>query len=399
MEELKKSSDDIAFFYGFKRVEKGDRSINIYDKNKYKAYEKGLLNQVAKEWHKILHDQTTNIENFQEVLAERGIFTKIDEERKQIYFSNREITDSNKKVIGLYKIANAFNHQFGSKNNVFDYDKSMELLCKGIVKEDKDFKMLEKKFNFTIRKKNPELELELTKEKRGLEKQIQGYKESIKEMIEEKLKGYDSIPNNRNITSYDREVIAEYNSMLKSVKTRATAEYFEKTFKRSTRYILIDELMDSKIVKDNESTDFIVDRFFTMPTTYEINKIDTPRQLKRLKKTIEEDFKKITENIINYIEETPEFYNAKKLKEKNKGNFLLTDSILEKRKEEEEIADLKARGLYKEPIKYYSIDDVTPKTKTKTITKSVEKKQEVRNYNVQYDEPDSSKSKKKEREY
>lgn len=399
MEELKKSSDDIAFFYGFRRVEKGDRSINIYDKNKYKAYEKGLLNAVAEEWHNILHDQTTNIENFQEVLAERGIFTKIDEERKQIYFSNREITDSNKKVIGLYKIANAFNHQFGSKNNVFDYDKSMELLCKGIVKEDKDFKMLEKKFNFTIRKKNPELELELTKEKRGLEKQIQGYKESIKEMIEEKLKGYDSIPNNRNITSYDREVIAEYNSMLKSVKTRATAEYFEKTFKRSTRYILIDELMDSKIVKDNESTDFIVDRFFTMPTTYEINKIDTPRQLKRLKKTIEEDFKKITENIINYIEETPEFYNAKKLKEKNKGNFLLTDSILEKRKEEEEIADLKARGLYKEPIKYYSIDDVTPKTKTKTITKSVEKKQEVRNYNVQYDEPDSSKSKKKEREY
>ena len=157
MEELKKSSDDIAFFYGFERVEKGDRSINIYDKNKYKAYEKGLLNQVAKEWHKILHDQTTNIENFQEVLAERGIFTKIDEERKQIYFSNREITDSNKKVIGLYKIAYSFNHQFGAKNNVFDYDKSMELLCKGILKEDKDLKRLEKKFNFTIRKKNPEL--------------------------------------------------------------------------------------------------------------------------------------------------------------------------------------------------------------------------------------------------
>ena len=63
-------------------MEKGDRSINIYDKNKYKAYEKGLLNAVAKEWHNILHDQTTNIENFQEVLAERGIFTKIDEERK-----------------------------------------------------------------------------------------------------------------------------------------------------------------------------------------------------------------------------------------------------------------------------------------------------------------------------
>lgn len=380
-------------------MEKGDRSINIYDKNKYKAYEKGLLNQVADEWHKILHDETTNIMNFQEVLESRGVFTRIDTERKQIYFSNREITDTNKKVIGLYKIASAFNHQFGAKNNVFDYDKSMRMLLKGTL-EDEEIKNIEKKFNFkSVKKKDPELELELSNEKQSLEKQIQGYRESIKEMIEEKLKGYDSIPDNRNITSYDRKVIAEYNSMLKSVKTRATAEYFEKTFKRSTKYTIIDDLMDSKIVKENESTDFIVDRFFTMPSQYEINKIDSPRQLKRLKKTIEEDFKKITENIIDYIEETPEFSSAKKLKEKNKGNFLLTDSILEKRKEEEEIADLKARGLYKEPIKYYSIDDVTPKTKTKTITKSVEKKQEIRNYDIEYKEPDSSKNKKKEREY
>ena len=380
-------------------MEKGDRSINIYDKNKYKSYEKGLLNQVAKEWHNILNDKTTNIMNFQEVLKERGFFTRIDTERKQIYFSNKEITDSNKKVIGLYKIANAFNHQFGSENNVFDYDKSMRILLKGTL-EDEEIKSIEKKFNFkSVKKKDPELELELSNEKKSLEKQIQGYKESIKEMLEEKLKGYDSIPDNRNITSYDREVIAEYNTLLKSVKTRATAEFFKQTFKESFNFITTDEIMDSKLIKDNESTDFIIDRFFTMPSQYEINKIDSPRQLKSLKKSVEEDFKKATEEIINYIEETPEFSSAKKLKEKNKGNFLLTDSILEKRKEEEEIADLKARGLYKEPIKYYSIDDVTPKTKTKTITKSVEKKQEVRNYNVQYDEPDSTKSKKKEREY
>lgn len=380
-------------------MEKGDRSINIYNKNKYKAYEKGLLNAVAEEWHNILHDETTNILNFQEVLESRGVFTRIDTERKQIYFSNKEITDTSKKVIGLYKIASSFNYQFGSANNVFDYDKSMRMLLKGTL-EDEEIKSIEKKFNFkTPKKKNPELELELSNEKQSLEKQIQGYKESIKEMIEEKLKGYDSIPDNRNITSYDREVIAEYNSMLKSVKTRATAEFFMQTFKDSTKYLTINDLMDSKIVKQNESTDFIADRFFTLPSQYEINKIDSPRQLKRLKKTIEEDFKKITENIIDYIEETPEFSSAKKLKEKNKGNFLLTDSILEHRKEQAEIEELKAKGLYKEPIKYYSIDDVTPKTKTKTITKSVEKKQEIRNYDIEYKEPDSSKNKKKEREY
>ncbi len=396
MEELKKSSDDIAFFYGFKRVEKGDRSINIYDKNKYKAYEKGLLNAVAEEWHNILHDETTNILNFQEVLKERGVFTRIDTERKQIYFSNREITDTSKKVIGLYKIASAFNYQFGSANNVFDYDKSMRMLLKGTL-EDEEIKSIEKKFNFkSIKKKEPELELELSNEKQSLEKQIQGYKESIKEMIEEKLKGYDSVPDNINITSKDREVIAEYNSILKSVKTRATAEYFEKTFKRSMRYVLIDEIMDSKIVKDHESTDFIVDRFFTMPSQYEINKIDSPRQLKKLKKNIEEDFKKITEEINTYIEQTPEFYNARKLKENKKYHFEMTDSILKYRKEQEEIEELKAKGLYKEPKVYYpSIDEITPKTKA---IKSVEKKQEIRNYDIEYKEPDSTKSKKKERE-
>ena len=396
MEELKKSSDDIAFFYGFKRVEKGDRSINIYDKNKYKAYEKGLLNAVAEEWHNILHDETTNILNFQEVLKERGVFSRIDTERKQIYFSNREITDTSKKVIGLYKIASAFNYQFGSANNVFDYDKSMRMLLKGTL-EDEEIKSIEKKFNFkSIKKKEPELELELSNEKQSLEKQIQGYKESIKEMIEEKLKGYDSVPDNINITSKDREVIAEYNSILKSVKTRATAEYFEKTFKRSMRYVLIDEIMDSKIVKDHESTDFIVDRFFTMPSQYEINKIDSPRQLKKLKKNIEEDFKKITEEINTYIEQTPEFYNARKLKENKKYHFEMTDSILKYRKEQEEIEELKAKGLYKEPKVYYpSIDEITPKTKA---IKSVEKKQEIRNYDIEYKEPDSTKSKKKERE-
>lgn len=378
-------------------MEKGDRSINIYDKNKYKAYEKGLLNAVAEEWHNILHDETTNIMNFQEVLESRGVFTRIDTERKQIYFSNKEITDTNKKVIGLYKIASAFNYQFGAENNVFDYDKSMAMLLKGTM-EDEEIKSIEKKFNFkTPKKKFPELEMELSKEKRGLEKQIQGYRESIKEMIEEKLKGYDSIPDNRNITSYDREVIAEYNSILKSVKTRATAEFFMQTFKDSTKYLTINDLMDSKIVKQNESTDFIVDRFFTMPSQYEINKIDSPRQLKRLKKTIEEDFKKAMEEINTYIEETPEFYNARKLKEKKKSNFEMTDSILKYRKEQEEIADLKAKGLYKEPKVYYpSIDEITPKTKT---VKSVEKKQEInRNYDIEYKEPDSTKSKKKERE-
>lgn len=354
-----------------------------------------MLNAVAEEWHKILHDQTTNIENFQEVLAERGIFTKIDEERKQIYFSTQEITDSNKKVIGLYKIASSFNHQFGSDNNVFDYDKSMELLCKGILKEDKDLKRLEKKFNFTIRKKNPELEMELTMEKIGLEKQIQGYKESIKEIIENELKGYEYIPESVNVLPSDRKAIQEYNSMLKSVKTRATAEFLKDTFKESTKSISTEKLMESRMVKENESTDFFLDRFFTLP--YQIDKLESPRQVKRAKKNLEKEVEKIVENIKEYIHETEEYKKATEFKKKNKYHFDTTDSILRYRQEQAEIEDLKAKGLYVEPKKYYSLDS-EEKTQKKTI-KSVEKKQEInRNYNVEY-EPDSTKSKKKEREY
>lgn len=395
MEELKKSSDDIAFFYGFERVEKGDKSINIYDKNKYKAYEKGLLNQVAEEWHNILHDETTNILNFQEVLKERGVFTRIDAERKQIYFSNREITDSSKKVIGLYKIASAFNHQFGSNNNVFDYDKSMAMLLKGTM-EDEKIKNIEKKFNFkTPKKKDTELELELSNEKQSLEKQIQGYKDSIKEMIENELKGYEYIPESVNVLPSDRKAIQEYNSMLKSVKTRATAEFLKDTFKESTKSISTEKLMESRMVKENESTDFFLDKFFTLP--YQIDKLESPRQVKRAKKNIEKEVEKIVENIKEYIHETEEYKKATEFKKNNKYHFDTTDSILRYRQEQAEIEELKAKGLYKEPKIYYSNDEVTPKSKV--ITKSVEKKQEInRNYNVEY-EPDSTKSKKKEREY
>lgn len=355
-----------------------------------------MLNAVAEEWHRILNDETTNIINFQEVLESRGVFTRIDAERKQIYFSKQEITDSNKKVIGLYKIANAFNHQFGSENNVFDYDKSMQLLLKG-TGDDEKIKSLEKKFNFkTPKKKDPELELELSKEKKSLEKQIQGYRESIKEMIENELKGYEYIPESVNILPNDRKAIQEYNSMLKSVKTRATAEFLKDTFKESTKSISTEKLMESRMVKENESTDFFLDKFFTLP--YQIDKLESPRQVKRAKKNIEKEVEKIVENIKEYIHETEEYKKAIEFKKKNKYHFDTTDSILRYRQEQAEIEELKAKGLYKEPKVYYpSIDEITPKTKT--ITKSVEKKQEInRNYNVEY-EPDSTNSKKKEREY
>lgn len=354
-----------------------------------------MLNQVAEEWHNILHDETTNIMNFQEVLESRGVFTRIDAERKQIYFSKQEITDSNKKVIGLYKIANAFNHQFGSENNVFDYDKSMQLLLKG-TGDDEKIKSLEKKFNFkTPKKKDPELELELSKEKKSLEKQIQGYRESIKEMIENELKGYEYIPESVNVLPSDRKAIQEYNSMLKSVKTRATAEFLKDTFKESTKSISTEKLMESRMVKENESTDFFLDKFFTLP--YQIDKLESPRQVKRAKKNIEKEVEKIVENIKEYIHETEEYKKATEFKKNNKYHFDTTDSILRYRQEQAEIEELKAKGLYKEPKIYYSNDEVTPKSKV--ITKSVEKKQEInRNYNVEY-EPDSTKSKKKEREY
>ena len=186
LENLKKSSDEIAYYYGIDIVEKEGKSINVYDKNKYKAIENGFIGNIAREWNNILYDETTNLSNFQEVLESKGIFTKVDEEFKQIYFTNNKANFNkrhSKKVLSLYKIASVFDYQFKNADevNIFDYDKSLELLSKGKEKESE----LELEENTLIAgdkdKKEPQKELVKEIKKEFLEEETDKLKENIKE--------------------------------------------------------------------------------------------------------------------------------------------------------------------------------------------------------------------------
>ena len=136
LEDLKKSSDDIAFFYGIDRVEKGDKSINLYDKKLYKSIESGFLGKVIRNWNSILHDKTTNLSNFIEVLQDRGIYAKID--NYEVYFSRKEIKDPKQdNYVRLSYLKSVLDYQFKQSKtpNTFEYFKSMELLNKEKIKE------------------------------------------------------------------------------------------------------------------------------------------------------------------------------------------------------------------------------------------------------------------------
>lgn len=164
----------------------------MYDKNKYKAIERGFIGDIAREWNNILFDETTNLSNYQEVLESKGIFTKVDEEFKQIYFTDNKANFEkrhSKKVLSLYKIASTFNYQFKEEINIFDYDKSLELLNKGKAKENE----LELEENTLIAgdkdKKEPQKELVKEIKKEFLAEETDKLKESIEE--------YNSNVNNR----------------------------------------------------------------------------------------------------------------------------------------------------------------------------------------------------------
>ena len=228
LENLKKSSDEIAYYYGIDIVKKEGKSINIYDKNKYKAIERGFIGNVAKEWNEILFDETTNLSNFQQVLEEKGIFTKVDEEFKQIYFTNNKANFDkrhSKKVLSLYKIASVFDYQFKNADevNIFDYDKSLELLSKGKAKESELEREDDTLAISTMEKKEPIKELEkeikkefLAEETDNLKKSIKEYNSSVNSTIDSFLESLGDTETKLNVSVSLRD----FNTLKREVNTR-----------------------------------------------------------------------------------------------------------------------------------------------------------------------------------
>ena len=318
LENLKKSSDEIAFYYGIDIVEKEGKSINIYDKNKYKAVERGFIGNVAKEWNEILFDETTNLSNYQEVLESKGIFTKVDEESKQIYFTsdkkNFEKRHS-KKVLSLYKIASTFNYQFENAKeiNIFDYDKSLELLSKGKAKESE----LELEENTLIAgdkdKKEPVKELEKEIKKDFLAEETSKLKESIEEYnsnVNSKIDSFLEPLENREITlnvglSVSSE-LKDFNTLKREVNTRIAntklsiaKESAETIFKNTLNKWSKENISKDKIIEKVIGTRDIVSRKIkdTLKDMPKLDNIKSIEELQEATKLIENTKKENLEKL------------------------------------------------------------------------------------------------------
>lgn len=425
LEDLKKSSDDIAFFYGIDRVEKGDKSINIYDKKLYTSIEKGFLGKVIRNWNSILYDKTTNLSNFVEVLQSKGIYAKVD--NHEVYFSRKEIKDNKKdNYVRLSYLESLLNYQFKQSEtpNTFAFKKSMELLDKQKIKEknirevavdtdkrgngkEKEKAEVEKEVQLDIKKKG--LINLIGEYKKETDKVIESYytpfRKELKQVIEDKFNDNTKVKKfmeefNRDINTksnftpdeYKKEltyfILTELEKGEENLNKRISADYVRDTFKRGTSEFVYnstpffqlktEDIMNSKIVRENSSTEnskrILKDKFLKeLPTNYEIEKMNE----KTLEKTINavlKTFKNGIEEIKKYIEKSTEY----KLKERAKDIFIKDigenniDSIEEIKRD-----FVKIFNEYKDNSNVQLTNEVKNITKEYKELKEIEEKEKV----------------------
>ena len=424
LEDLKKSSDDIAFFFGIDRVEKGDKSINLYDKKLYKSIESGFLGKVIRNWNEILYDKTTNLSNFVEVLQNKGIYAKVD--NYEVYFSRKEIKDPKQdNYVRLSYLKSVLDYQFKQSKtpNTFEYFKSMELLNKQKIKEKniREVADTDKRSNGKEKEKaeiEKEVQLNLKKEglinligeyKKETDKVIESYytpfRKELKQVIEDKFNDNTKVKKfmeefNRDINTksnftpdeYKKEltyfILTELEKGEENLNKRISADYVRDTFKRGTSEFVYnstpffqlktEDIMNSKIVRENSSTEnskrILKDKFLKeLPTNYEIEKMNE----KTLEKTINavlKTFKNGIEEIKKYIEKSTEY----KLKERAKDIFIKDigenniDSIEEIKRD-----FVKIYNEYKDNSNVQLTNEVKNITKEYKELKEIEEKEKV----------------------
>lgn len=365
LDDLKKSSDDISFFYGIDRVEKGDKSINLYDKKLYKSVESGFLGKVIRNWNSILYDKTTNLSNFIEVLQSKGIYAKVD--NHEVYFSRKEIKDNKKdNYVRLSYLKSLLNYQFkqSDSENTFEFKKSMELLDKQ-KKKEKDIREVavadNKRSNGKEKEKAEiEKEVQLNLKKEGLINLIGEYKKEIGKTIESYLNTSYRIPEN---TEYERNFKKEFNAEISSnsyslrdkfeketikfilvsykkstenIDKKVSADFLKSTLKKSTSFFTTKELAKTEFVAENSSTEntkrILVDKYFQAPSQYEIEKMNE-KTLEETINQVSKSFNNAVANVKDYIENSKEYQLKARVEEIFKSNLEEKNSI-EKVKED-----------------------------------------------------------------
>lgn len=246
----------------------------------------------------------------------------------------------NKKVVSLYKIAGILDSQFknAKEKNTFDYDLSLEILANKELELSKR-KELEKEYNFgNIReKKDPVKELELKLNKELVKKVIEDYKNNIDKQIEnyfkisefgktEREKEHFNI-RYKEVNGYFSNKVKDFmlEEITKNIKedsvNKATATYLKNTFKNLTEDYTIEELQNSKLVKNNASIEIFKDQFYKeVPSTSQIEKASI-EVLKKMQKDISKNIKKSEEEIKEFFKELPAFKKKEEI-ENNINNML-----------------------------------------------------------------------------
>lgn len=200
-------------------------------------------------------------------------------------------------------------------------------------------KELEKEYNFSnIReKKDPAKELELKLNKELVKKCIEDYKNSIDKQIQDYFKPIEVTNTakeeeffkneykrvNRDFLTKVKDYVLEETTKKIEEETilTTTADYFKKTFKNLTEDYTIEELQNSKLVKNNASIEILKDRFYKeVPSTTEIEKANL-KELKKMQKDISKNSEKSQEEIKEFFEELPTVRKKKEI-ENNIRNIL-----------------------------------------------------------------------------
>lgn len=261
--------------------------------------------------------------------------------KKQIFFSKENnFAGDNKKAVSLYRIAGILDSQFknAKEKNFFDYDLSIKILLDKELELSKR-KELEKEYNFSnIReKKDPVKELELKLNKELVKKGIEDYNKSIDEELKKYFKPIEFGKTEREKEHFNIKYKEQNGYFFNKVKdfmleettknikedsiNKATATYLKNTFKNLTEDYTVEELQDSKLVKDNATIEIFKDQFYKeLPSTSQIEKASL-KELKEMQKDISKSMEKSQEEIKKFFEELPAFKKKKEL-ENNINNML-----------------------------------------------------------------------------
>ena len=171
------------------------------------------------------------------------------------------------------------------------------------------------------------MELKLNKEL--VKKVIENYNKSIDEELKKYFKPIEFGKTEREkehfnikykeVNGYFSNKVKDFmlEEITKNIKedsiNKATATYLKNTFKNLTEDYTVEELQDSKLVKNNASIEIFKDQFYKeVPSAMEIEKASL-KELKKMQKDISKNTEKSQEEIKEFFEELPAFKKKKEL--------------------------------------------------------------------------------------